>query len=318
MLVAMSDMILDRRGRMQDTPPFLAPVTERERSIGRLVLFIVVGGLLAVLASVLAVMAATIVAVLVGGMPVDQITRLLTGEGGEDRPLLSYAFEFSVAGLSLFAMAVVLIAFAARIYKRPMKSFITAAPRFRWRLVGLGVLVAAPIVGLAILTELAWATTPLEPPILRAVNWGEAAGYIGVATLFLFLAALAEEMVFRGWLLQQTSAFTRSIPILLIVNGVLFSLVHADPDPGAFLVRAAMGMGWCWIGLRLGGLEFATGAHLANNLAITLLVEPLTLKLPTGEASDPRAVLLQLAMVAVTVAVVEFVLRRRQRVDASR
>ena len=120
-------------------------------------------------------------------------------------------------------------------------------------------------------------------------------------------------MFFRGWMLQQTSAFTRSIPVLLIVNGVLFSLVHGDPDPGAFVVRAAMGIGWCWIGLRLGGLEFATGAHLANNLAVTLFIQPLTLKLPTGEASDLRSVAVQLAIVGVTVAAVEYYVRRGRR-----
>ena len=143
---------------------------------------------------------------------------------------------------------------------------------------------AAPIVGAEILTELAMGGEQLNAPVLRASGLAEAAGYVGIAAFFLFLAAFAEEMVFRGWLLQQTSAFTRSLPILLLVNGVLFSLIHVDPDPGAFIVRAAMGMGWCWVALRMGGLEFATGAHLANNLAITVLVEPLTLKMAIAGA----------------------------------
>ena len=311
MLKVMSELILDRQGRMQETPAFLAPVTERERSIPRLLLMVLVGGFLAVLASFVAVIAVVFVAVLVGGMPIDDLPQILSGEAGENRALLSYSFEYAAAGLSLFATAVVIVAFAARLYRRPMGSFITAAPRFRWRLVGAGILVAAPVVVLAILAELALGSETLSPPVLRG-TLPEALGYIGIAAFFLFLAALAEEMIFRGWLLQQTSAFTRSIPILLIVNGVLFSLIHVDPDPGAFLVRAAMGMGWCWIGLRLGGLEFAAGAHLANNLAITTLVEPLTLKMPSGEPSAPAAVLIQLGIVALTVIAVEYWLRRRK------
>lgn len=312
MLKVMSELILDRRGRMQETPAFLAPVTERERSIPRLLLMVLVGGFLALLASLVAVIVVVLVAVLVGGMPIDDLPKLLSGEAGDSRPLLSYSFEYAAAGLSLFATAAVIVAFAARLYGRPMKSFITVAPRFRWGLVGAGILVAAPVVVVAIVAELAMGSERLNPPLLRAADVTEAAAYVVIAAFFLFLAALAEEMIFRGWLLQQTSAFTRSIPILLIVNGVLFSLIHVDPDPGAFLVRAAMGMGWCWIGLRLGGLEFATGAHLANNLAITTLVEPLTLKMPSGEPSAPAAVIIQLAIVLLTVIAVEWWLRRRR------
>lgn len=308
----MTDMILDRQGRMQDTPSFLAPVTGRERHLGRLLLLVVLGGLFSIVTSVIAVMLVSLVGANITGQSLGEAMKALVEGGAADRSLISYAFEFSAIGLSLFAMAASFLAVAGWLYKRPVKSFVTAAPRFRWGLVAIGFAVAAPLVGLAIAAEVAIGDTAIAPPILRATDWSEAAGYIGVAVVFLFLAALAEEMFFRGWLLQQTSAFTRSIPILLIVNGVLFSLVHGDPDPGAFVVRAAMGMGWCWIGLRLGGLEFATGAHLANNLAVTLFIQPLTLKLPTGEASDLRSVLVQLAIVAATVAAVEYGLRRRK------
>lgn len=308
----MSDLILDRRGRMQETPAFLAPVTARERNVWRLLLLIVLGLLFSLFVSVIVVMLVAVAASQITGEPLGQAMKALVEGGPADRSLISYAYEYSAIGLSLFAMAASFVAIAGWLYKRPVLSFITVAPRFRWRLAAVGFAVAAPLVGLAIAIEVALGETQLEPPILLATGLGEAAGYIAVAAVFLFMAALAEEMFFRGWMLQQVSAFTRSVPVLLIVNGVLFSLVHGDPDPGAFLVRAAMGMGWCWIGLRLGGLEFATGAHLANNLAITLFVEPLTLKLPTGEASDPRAVLVQLAIIVLTIIAVEYGLRRKR------
>lgn len=307
----MSELILDRQGRLQETPDFLAPVTERERSVGHVILVAVIGVVLAFLASLLAVMGVAIVAG-VGGMPLDRMTDMMAGKGPDIRPLLDHTFDYAAAGLALIVMAIALVAFAARIYRRPIKSFITAAPRFRWSHFGLGLLVAAPIVVLAIVSELALGGQSLEPPILRAAGLGEAAAYVAIAAIFLFLAAFAEEIFFRGWLLQQTSAFTRSVPILLLVNGIIFSLIHADPDPGAFIVRAAMGMGWCWVALRLGGLEFATGAHLANNLAISVLVEPLSLKMPTSEPSAPAAVAIQLAIVALTLIIVEYWLRRRR------
>jgi membrane protease YdiL (CAAX protease family) len=100
--------------------------------------------------------------------------------------------------------------------------------------------------------------------------------YLGGSALFLLLAAAAEEIVFRGVLLQFNAAFTRNAAILIAVNGLVFSAFHFDPSPGAFVARAVSGAVWSWTVLRLSGLEFAIGAHLANNLALSLLVEPIS------------------------------------------
>src|SRR5512143_3297909 len=61
------------------------------------------------------------------------------GRGG--RSLVSYAFELSMAGLSSYFGTLAFLAVAARIEKRPIRSFLTAAPRFRWRQVGLGLVI---------------------------------------------------------------------------------------------------------------------------------------------------------------------------------
>ncbi len=301
-------------------PAFLAPVGASERRIGRLVLFVVLAIVLALGANLAVLLAVSAVASALSGQPMTEMLGGLASGGPADRSLISYGYEFAVAGLSLYTTAVIWVGLAARFNKRPMRSFITAAPRFRWRMVGLGFLVAAPLVALALLAEMAMTGTPFDPPVLKAASLGEAVGYAAIAAVCLFLAALAEEMIFRGWLLQQTAAFTRSIAVLVIVNGAIFSLAHFDPDPGAFAVRAAMGAGWAWIALRLGGLEFAAGAHLANNLAISLLAQPLTLAPPSGEAADPGSVLLQLGVVAATVAAVEIGinLNKRGRIAAPR
>lgn len=306
----MSELILDRQGRLLETPDFLAPVTERERSIPRFLLMLL-GVLLALVASGVAAAIVVVIGVL-SGVSLEQQTQIFAGAAGENRHLLSYWFDYAIAGMNLFALAIVLVALAARIYGRPMRTFITAAERFRWGQVGLGVVVALPFVAAAIVAELALGGETVHPPLLRAEGLIDALGYAAIATVFLFLAALAEEMIFRGWLQQQTRAFTRSLPIILLVNGLAFSAIHLDFEPGAFLVRVIMGMGWCWLALRLGGIEFATGAHLANNLALTLLVQPLPLKISSGEPSDLSGVLIQVAIVALTIGVVEYRLRRRR------
>ena len=309
----MSELILDRRWRLRETPAFLEPVGERDRSVGRLFVFVPLGLILAVLATalvVVAVMGAGAAVLARQGHSLPDALNMLAHGDRPGRTLAGYTYEFATAGLSLFASAVVLLSLAAKLYRRPMRSFVTAAPRFRWKLALLGFGVALPIILIALFAEQAWTSERLHPPILSGAGAGDVAIYVLAATVFLFLAALAEEMIFRGWLLQQTGAFTRSIPILLAVNGILFSLAHGDLDPGAFLVRAGMGATWAWIALRLGGLEFGAGAHLANNLLVSLLVQPLTLTAPTHQQADLRSGLVQLAILGASVAAVELLVRR--------
>jgi membrane protease YdiL (CAAX protease family) len=102
------------------------------------------------------------------------------------------------------------------------------------------------------------------------------------------VAAAAEEVVFRGWLLKQMGAFTRNPALLIAINGLLFSAIHFDPNLDAFLVRLAMGVGLAWMTLRLGGIEFAIGAHAANNIVILLFIQPMSLKPDTPHGVPPE------------------------------
>lgn len=304
----MSELILDRRWRLRATPEFLKPVGERERNIVRLLAFLAVGGALFLLVSLVTIAAVTVAMAMHGHSPA-QLADILKSGKRIGAALSSYNYLLAMAGLSLFASALALLWLAARFYSRPFRSFVTAAPRFRWGLAGLGFAITLPILGVAVGLQQVFGNEPLHPPIFTATGGGDLAFYVVAAVAFLFIAALAEEMIFRGWLLQQTSAFTRSIPILLLVNGVLFSLAHGDLDPGALFVRALMGASWAWIALRVGGLEFGTGAHLANNLLIALFIEPVTLAAPAHEQADIWSGLVQLAIVGASVAAVELLMR---------
>lgn len=304
----MSELILDRRWRLQETPDFLKPVGPRERSIGRLIAFLVFGAALFVLVTVLAG-AAVVVAMLLNGHSMKYVTDVLYGRATLGPALSSNNYVLAMAGLSLLAPALTLLWLASRLYGRPIRSFLTAAPRFRWGVLLLGFLIMLPIQGLAIGLQLAFSGEQIHPPVLTAASAGDLALYVLAAAGFLLMAAAAEEMVFRGWLLQQASAFTRSVPALLLLNGVLFSLAHVDLDPGAFFVRALMGVSWAWITLRAAGIEFGTGAHLANNLLIPLFIQPLTMTMPSHEKGDLAAGLVQLAIVGASVAAVELLVR---------
>ena len=298
-----------------DAFPFLTLAGARERDPGRLVLFLVLGVLAAGVGGLLAGLAITLgfAVARAGGNPraVADALDSLTRNAASGRPLLSYSYELTVAGVASIAAAWAALAVASGIFGRPIRSFLTAAPRFRWRVVGAGFAVGFPLVAVAFLAERAFAPSPLAAPILTpGAGAGERAAYALIAAACLYLAAFAEEALFRGWLLQQTAAWTRNLIVILALNGALFSLAHFDPNPANLLLRAVMGAGWAWIALRTAGVEFTTGAHLANNLFIALFVMPVSFAPAKSGPFDIRPALVELAMVLILAGVVELRLRR--------
>jgi hypothetical protein len=81
---------------------------------------------------------------------------------------------------------------------------------------------------------------------------------------------------------------------------------------GGLLTRFAMGAGWAWVVLRLDGVEFAAGAHLANNLGIALLAQPVLLAAAPDQPLDAVSVALQVGTVAALALSVELWVRRHQ------
>ena len=160
---------------------------------------------------------------------------------------------------------------AAVAYHRRLVHFLWPNRCFDTRHFLIGILT---VVGLSVLTVPLYLLMgdPLAPPVLSATYRDDTRlVYSGAAILGFLVAAAAEEVVFRGVLLRILGAVARRPILLCIVNGILFSAFHLDPDPIAFIARALSGAVWTWAALRLGGIEFATGAHFAGNLMISLL-----------------------------------------------
>lgn len=245
--------------------PFLQTVTERDRRWPRLVVMAA--------ATPLAVVALTFVFVIALGSMTDG--KIFEGvQGARLERSADYVLQLG-AGLGAMALAVML---AARyVFARPIGTWLTAAPHFRWMLMFWGA--GATAVGLAVLMALDAAlihNTHYELPILDpTATFGLKFAYVGAVLVGLLVAATAEEAVFRGYLLQQTAAFTRNTWVLIGVNAAIFALAHLEFDPAALVARALAGAVFAWAALRLGGLEFAIGAHVATNLMIALLQAPM-------------------------------------------
>ena len=226
----------------------------------------------------------------------------LYGEG-------AYVLELG-AFLGLLAGAALL---GARIaYGVPTTAFLWPRRRFSLRQLWLGFAVMA-VVGSAsaIIYNLINSAGPA--PILNpAYSVESRLSYVAAAALGLFIAAAAEEVVFRGVLLRVTGGFTSSLIILCLLNAIVFSAIHMDPDPVAFVARAMSGLIWTWAALRLGGIEFAIGAHWAGNLAIALLEEPISTELPPGEILPLSALAYEAVALIVVLIVVERIVRARR------
>ena len=97
---------------------------------------------------------------------------------------------------------------------------------------------------------------------------------------------------------------------MMLATALAFSALHFDFNPDSFLTRALMGVGFAYMTLRLGGIEFSTAVHATNNILIILFVAPLSLQLPEqGTGITAESLIVDLAMIVGYLAITELVAR---------
>jgi len=262
---------------------FIADLNPREKSLWRIVVTFVAGAVGGVIvALVTGVIALLVVAAAVGGFSGDltglphRIGELISADGATIQSALGL---LTLATFTNGPMAATFIGVAALMAGRHPRRYITVAAKIRWRLLGSGLLLSVVIIGPLVLASQFLDPHAAPAPMLSlAKDWPTRIGYAVACVALLIPAAAAEEIVFRGWLLRECAVLSRNPIFLMAVNGVLFSALHNDFAPDAFLMRALMGAGFVYMTLRLGGIEFSTGAHAANNIMIVLFIQPLSLK----------------------------------------
>lgn len=108
---------------------------------------------------------------------------------------------------------------------------------------------------------------------------------VALACALVPLQSATEELVFRGWLLQQLAARFRRWTVWALLPSACFALLHLDPGlPAAerwSYVGWTFGFGllMAWSVWRLGSLAFAITVHAANNLGALIF---LGMEGPTG------------------------------------
>ncbi len=145
---------------------------------------------------------------------------------------------------------------------------------FRWWRVSLGFWVWLVLIGGPVVVSLV-----LSPDEYRFNYQPETfIPFAVIGLLLLPIQTTAEELFFRGWVLQWAGRRIGNIVLLSVVSGVAFSIPHLlNPEAvgdllGAFLGYFSVGFALAWVTVRDRSLEVAIGAHLSNNLFAALVV----------------------------------------------
>jgi membrane protease YdiL (CAAX protease family) len=227
----------------------------------------------------LAIVLLLFVAVVLSGILDWVVEAFLVASDARDEvaPLLSY-LQLSLAFLAVFLAFVLIVPW---IHRRPLQTWITPAPRVRWQRVWLGAGVWVGLVAVMAVIE-----ALLYPGRYQwSLNLPRFLPFLVLVLILTPIQTSAEELFFRGYLLQAFGLLTRRPLLLIMVTALLFALPHlANPEvaagedygPLGGVVGSfgyfVMGVLLAAITLRDNGLELALGVHAANNLFAGLVV----------------------------------------------
>jgi membrane protease YdiL (CAAX protease family) len=164
------------------------------------------------------------------------------------------------AHLGLAALVLVVWALFHFVHHRPLAWLWSVSPGVRWRY-GLLCLIAAAIIMGAVTAFQASRGTGWNPPS----DWGWYAVVIVATTPF---QAMAEEVMFRGYLMQAFGTVVRQVWFPIIATAVIFALFHGVQNPWLFGSRLVFGLLAGVLVWRTGGLESAIAIHIVNNLCV--------------------------------------------------
>jgi hypothetical protein len=181
----------------------------------------------------------------------------------------AFAFELPLGMLAvnlglatLIPIAWVLMAMLHQMQPRWLSS---VQPRIRWRYLFVCLAIAAVVLNGVMLLS----TTVGEPLSFHPQNgfWG----FLVVIVLTSPIQAAAEEIFFRGYLLQALGSLVARPWFGVITSALLFALFHSGQNIPMFIDRLAFGLLAGLLVWRTGGLEAGIAAHVINNVFAYLI-----------------------------------------------
>jgi uncharacterized protein len=114
--------------------------------------------------------------------------------------------------------------------------------------------------------------------IIFSLDFKKLLYFIPFCVIFTIIQCCSEEFFFRGFLLQVTSRYVKPIPLLLIINGLFFIIVHLRipefkqmPYSMCFYYFFT-GLLYSFVTIKDNGIEIPIAIHTANNIFTALIL----------------------------------------------
>jgi CAAX protease family protein len=217
--------------------------------------------------------------------------------------------DFIIVNVSIFMMLAGLWLTVRWVHHRTLRTLVTPENRVDWRRIAKAALVWGILAALTATVE-HWLF-----PARYYVSF-DPQRFFQFAALVLALTPIqsaAEELVFRGYVMQGLGLITRRPVLIAILSSILFAIPHLlNPEVekhGTLLMAAnyfAIGMVLATLTLRDGRLELAVGVHAANNVFLAIVANYenspfLTESILTARELDPWYSLVTLVLGGVAV-----------------
>lgn len=229
----------------------------------------------------------------------------------------------SLGTLAIFVLVYPALWLVLRLlHRRKVTSLLGASGRVDWRAFAKALAIIAALAGLQV------GLTLYMGEAVAGVNLHAWLAFAPIVVVLVFFQTAAEELIFRGYLLQQLGSRFSSSLIWLYAPILIFAAMHWDHNTfgtNAPLVVGAtflMGLIFTDLAVRSGNLGASMGLHFGNNLiAILILSAPgplsgLALYRSDVDLSDVAAIrsslIVQIVLMLVLYAIYLFVATRRR------
>lgn len=188
--------------------------------------------------------------------------------------LFTYSLVLVIFGLALLAFLFV----ASKLHQRPKMSFISNKGAFSWRQYFIGFLAWG---SLLFIGSTIFDYQKLEDFVTN-FNLYQFASLLLLGFVAIGVQSFFEELMLRGYLFQGMHLLIKKVVTLVILNSLIFGVLHFGYGIESFLSSWAFGVAFAIIVILQNRIEFVSGAHNANNLILSLIF--LDLSEATNEA----------------------------------
>ncbi|MFN7611025.1 MAG: type II CAAX prenyl endopeptidase Rce1 family protein, partial [bacterium] len=158
-----------------------------------------------------------------------------------------------------------------KLHKRSFATLIHDKSKFSWKLWFLGFLLWSPML---ILLSFIFQYQDFNRFLSLSFSLPQIFFLFFVGIICVGVQSTAEEIIFRGYALQGVSLKIKRTLFLVIINSLIFALLHFGYGFQSLLEAFVFGVFFTLIVLRIKRIEFAAGAHTVNNLILLLFFPP--------------------------------------------